>query len=67
MMSMVGTAMINPISGRTLEEEILIGLGIGGRLPFDFYVALIRRGVVKPHKKNRRPVEIRRKQKNLAK
>lgn len=60
------TAMINPISGRTLEEEILIGLGIGGRLPFNAYVAFMRRGVVKPRKKNRRPVEIRRKQK-LAK
>lgn len=64
----VETAMINPISGRTLEEEIAIGLGIGGRLPFNAYVALMRRGVVKPHKKNKRPIlEIRRKQKNLAK
>lgn len=62
---LVETAMINPISGRTLEEEILIGLGIGGKIPFDAYVALLRRGVVKPHKKNKRPIlEIRRKQKN---
>lgn len=63
---LVETAMINPISDRTLEEEIAIALGIGGRLPFDAYVALMRRrGVVKPQK-NRRP-EIRRKQRNLAK
>lgn len=37
---------INPISGRTRDEEIKIALGIGGRLPFDAWLSLKRRGVV---------------------
>ena len=35
---------INPISGKTLEEEIEIARGIGGRLPYLSYLSLIRRG-----------------------
>ena len=38
--------IVNPISGCTRDEEISIGLAIGGRLPFDTYESLIRRGVV---------------------
>ena len=48
---------INPISGYTRAEEIAIAAGIGGRLPFDTYEDMVRRGVVPypdnyPDKKN---------------
>lgn len=38
----------NPISGRTLEEELEIARAIGGRLPYCAFVSLIRRGIMKP-------------------
>lgn len=45
----------NPISGKTRAEEIEIARAIGGRLPFDTYLSLIRRGIVKsPRAKSRR-------------
>lgn len=44
----VSRAPRNPISGCTLEEEILIGRAIGGRLPWVTYISLIRRGVISP-------------------
>lgn len=44
---------INPLSSKTLAEEIAIARFIGGRLPYDVYIDLIRRGVI-GKKKNRR-------------
>lgn len=38
----------NPISGRTLSEEIEIARAIGGRLPYCAYISLLRRGIIKP-------------------
>lgn len=53
---------INPISGRTLNEEIAIARSIGGRLPFSVYLDLIRRGVIKEpiQKKRERRTSVRR-------
>ena len=45
---------INPISGRTIAEELTIARAIGGRLPFDVYLNLIRRGIIKPKEKKHR-------------
>ncbi len=51
---------INPISGFTRAQEEEIQILIGGRLPFDVYESLIRRGVI-PYpdnynrRKNRKP------------
>lgn len=39
--------MINPLSGRTLNEEIIIARAIGGRLPFEAYQASLRHGKLK--------------------
>ena len=45
----------NPISGRTLAEEIEVARAIGGRLPYQSFVSLIQRGIVKlPRAKSRR-------------
>lgn len=44
----------NPISGRTLAEELEIARAIGGRLPYFAFVSLIRRGIMKPHCKRKR-------------
>ena len=40
--------VINPISGCTLAEEIEIQKRIGGRLPYEAQLSLIRRGIVGP-------------------
>ena len=37
---------INPISGMTRAAELKVAQGFGGRLPFDVFEDLIRRGVV---------------------
>lgn len=55
--------MINPISGRTRDEEILVGLACGGRLPFDAFDAL-RRG--KPSRKKKSVGNNRREKKKSA-
>lgn len=52
---------INPISGRTRDEEIKIALGIGGRLPFDAWLSLKRRGVVGKRRQILRSSKARRK------
>lgn len=49
---------VNPISGRTLEEEIAIARVIGGRLLYRVYLSLIRRGLITPMKR-RRCIEVR--------
>ena len=46
--------MVNPISGRTRRQEIAIAggiAGIGGRLPFNTYCDLLRRGIRKKIKR----------------
>ena len=42
--------VVNPISGYTLKEEIEIQRVIGGRLPYEAQLSLIRRGIVPPPK-----------------
>ena len=46
--------VINPISGCTLKEEIEIQQFIGGRLPYEAQLSLIRRGIVKPPKRSKK-------------
>ena len=38
--------VVNPISGRTLAQEIEIQKFIGGRLPYESQLSLIRRKIV---------------------
>ena len=55
--------VVNPISGCTLKEEIEIQRVIGGRLPYEAQLSLIRRGIVPPPKivllKEKKPLPIR--------
>ena len=57
MNNLLPSYVVNPISGCTRDEEIEKARAIGGRLPFDTYEKLIRRGIV-PY-----PVGTRRKKK----
>lgn len=49
---------VNHISGKTLEEEIEIARGIGGRLPYRAYVSLIRRGILSPKQRRKNKKKI---------
>lgn len=42
--------VVNPISGCTLKEELEIQRVIGGRIPYEAQLSMIRRGVVPPPK-----------------
>ena len=52
----------NPISGRTLAEEIEIARGIGGKLPYCAFCKMIQRGIIKPRRKRRRSRNLKAKQ-----
>lgn len=45
----------NPISGRTLEEELEIARAIGGRLPYFAFVSMVKRGIIKPPRRKGKP------------
>lgn len=55
--------VVNPISGHTLKEELEIQRVIGGRIPYEAQLSMIRRGVVPPPKivllKEKKPLPIR--------